>query len=96
MSKISTEDIQKLGMLARVAISDTQAQTLAPQLEEILAYVAQLSSVNTTDTAITTQVSGLIDVWREDEVIPSSLSRDELLVNAPATQDGYIKVRRVM
>lgn len=95
MSKISTEDIQKLGMLARVAISDAHAETLAPQLEEIITYVAKLSSVDTTDTPITTQVSGLIDVWREDEIKPSPLSRDELLVNAPATQDGYIKVRRV-
>ena len=96
MSKVSTEDIKKLGMLARVAISDTQAKTLAPQLEEILAYVAQLSTLDTKNTKITTQVTGLVDVWREDEVIKSKLSRDELLSNAPSTQDGYIKVRRVL
>ncbi len=96
MSKFSSQDVQRLGLLARTAISDDQAAELAPQLESILDYVAKLSSVDTTDTEITTQVTGLVDVWREDEVKSSKLSREELLQNAPSTQDGYIKVRRVL
>lgn len=96
MSKITSKDIQRLGELARIGIGKKQADELAPQLLDILDYVAKLQSVDTKDTVITAQVTGLQDVWREDEAMPPNLSREELLSNAPQTKDGYIKVRRVL
>lgn len=96
MSKITSKDIQRLGELARIGIGKKQADELAPQLLDILDYVAKLQSVDSKDTVMTAQVTGLQDVWREDEAKPSNLSREELLSNAPQTQDGYIKVRRVL
>ncbi|PSO44133.1 Asp-tRNA(Asn)/Glu-tRNA(Gln) amidotransferase GatCAB subunit C [Candidatus Saccharibacteria bacterium SW_7_54_9] len=96
MTRISRDDITKLGHLARIGISEEVAGTLAPQLEGILDYVAQLQEVDTEATQTTNQVTGLGDVWREDEVIPSHYSRAALLSNASATQDGYIQVRRVL
>jgi len=89
-------DVVKLSQLARIAISDQVASQLAPQLGDILEYAAQLQSVDTTNTVATSQVTGLIDVWREDEIHPAGISREELLKNAPATQNGYIKVKRVL
>jgi len=38
----------------------------------------------------------LVDQWREDEVKKCTLSREELLANAPKVQDGYVKVARVI
>ncbi|MEX0748710.1 MAG: Asp-tRNA(Asn)/Glu-tRNA(Gln) amidotransferase subunit GatC [Candidatus Saccharimonadales bacterium] len=96
MSQINPEAILKLGLLARLGIDDELAAELAPQLKEILDYVAQLDSVDTTDTPTTNQVTGLSDIWRVDEVQPSLLTREQLLQNAPQTQDGYIKVKRVI
>ncbi len=96
MTRISRDDITKLGRLARIGISDDVARTLAPQLDSILDYVARLQEVDTEHTETTNQVTGLRDVWREDAVVPSEYSREELLANAPATEDGYIKVRRVL
>jgi aspartyl-tRNA(Asn)/glutamyl-tRNA(Gln) amidotransferase subunit C len=96
MTRISRDDITKLGHLARIGISEEVAGTLAPQLDSILDYVARLQEVDTEAVETTNQVTGLGDVWREDEVIPSHHSRAALLANAPATQDGYIRVRRVL
>lgn len=96
MTKLRSDNIRKLGELARIGISEEVATTLSPQLTQILNYVEQLQSVNTDNIKVTSQVTELKDIWRQDEVRPSSISRDELLKNTPYTQDGYIKVRRVL
>lgn len=95
MPKINPDDIKRLGNLARIGIDDQLARELTPQLHEILDYVARLSAIDTTEVDITAQVTGLVDVWREDEVRATSIDRDALLANTPMVEDGYIKVKRV-
>ncbi len=96
MTKIKDSDIQHLGTLARIGIDPDLAKELSVQLLDILEYVSKLKAVDTDGVKVTSQVTGLVDVWREDEVSASGISHKELLANAPATQDGYIKVRKVM
>lgn len=67
---------------------------MSTELGQIVGFVEQLQSVDISEVEPTDQVTGLVDVWREDEVRPS-MSREELLVNAPAQKDGYIVVKRV-
>lgn len=68
---------------------------MSAELGRIIEFVEQLGNVDTTDTEPTDQVTGLVDVTREDVVTPS-LPTDELLSNAPAAKDGYILVKRVL
>jgi aspartyl-tRNA(Asn)/glutamyl-tRNA(Gln) amidotransferase subunit C len=68
---------------------------MSAELGQIVSFVEQLQAVDVDDVAPTDQVTGLVDVWREDEVRPS-LSREALLANAPAQKDGYIMVKRVL
>lgn len=96
MERITSDDIAKLGRLARIGISEDMATALTPQLAQVIDYVAKLQEVDTSRVEMTDQVTALTDVWREDDVIPSQCSREELLQNAPETQDGYIKVRRIL
>lgn len=96
MAKVSTETIEHLARLARIAISAKEAESLRGELDAILGYVEKLQKVDTKGSKITSQVTGLKDVWRKDEAKPSSLSREELLANAPQTKDGYIKVKKVL
>ena len=96
MSKIDPAEVMRLAKLARIGITGAEAAALAGELDSIVGFVGQLSTVETTGTEPTSQVTGLSDVWRADEVKPSLLSREQLLANAPETQDGYIKVRRVL
>lgn len=95
MSKIGTAEVHRLANLARIGITDEEAQHLAGELETIVGFVEQLAAVDISDTPPTDQVTGLVDIWREDVVKPS-MSRDELLRNAPAQKDGYIVVKRVL
>ena len=68
---------------------------MSEELGQIVEFVEQLSAVDVDGVEPTDQVTGLVDVWREDEVRPS-MPREQLLANAPAQKDGYIKVKRVL
>lgn len=94
--KFSVNEVDKLADLARIGLKDEERTDLTKSLTSVLEFVDALNAVDTKDVKPTSQVTGLQDVLREDEVVPCSLSRDELLVNAPAVQDGYVKVKRVL
>lgn len=96
MTKITKNDVKKLGVLARLSVPGGAAEKLASELKSILDYDAKLQSVDVKNVESTDQVTGMIDVWREDKAVPSAISRDELLANTPDTKDGYIKVKRVI
>lgn len=96
MSTITVLDVQKLAQLSALSISDDEAVRLAAQLVDILGYVEQLGEVDTTGLQPTYQVTGLENVTRADEVVDYGLSRDDLLKNAPESEDGAIKVERVL
>ena len=95
MSKIGTDEVKRIAALAKIGLTDEEAAAMSVELGQIVEFVETLQSVKTDGVELTNQVTGLVDVWRADEV-KSSMGRDELLANAPEKQDGYIKVRRVL
>lgn len=92
MNKI---DIKHIAKLARIRLSPEEEAAIQPELEAILGFVEQLQAVDVDDLVPTFQVTGLVDVMREDVVKPS-MDRELLLSNTPNQQDGYIKVQRVL
>ena len=98
MSKITIDEVKRIAALSRIAITEAEASAMAIELGGIVEFVEQLQKVDTTGVEPTSQVTGLEDVWRPDTIRPASenIVQAELLKNAPAQQDGYIKVRRVM
>ncbi len=96
MAKITEDEVLVLAKLSRLQFTDDEFRDIAKEIEAILGYVAQLHSVDLKDYKPTYQVTGLKNVMRADEPFDYSVSPKELLKNAPATQDGYIKVRRVL
>jgi len=95
MSKIGTDEVERIAKLANIGLSATETQQMVRELGSIVEFVEQLQQVDVTDVAPTDQVTGLVDVWREDEVRPS-MPREQLLANAPEQKDGYIVVKRVL
>ena len=95
MSKIGTAEIERLAKLARLGLTPEETEQFAAELGQIVGFVEQLQSVPIEGVDPTDQVTGLTNVMREDEVRPARQSREELLSNAPESEDGYIKVSRV-
>lgn len=60
--------IIKIKRLSRLDMSEEESQVLAKQLPEILHFVEQLQAVDTQNIAPTHQVTGLSNIWRNDEI----------------------------
>ncbi len=95
MSKITPDEVRRIAALANIGLEEAEIERMARELDQIVGFVEQLQGVDTDGVAPTDQVTGLVDVWREDEV-RSEYTREELLANAPDQQDGFFKVKRVL
>jgi aspartyl-tRNA(Asn)/glutamyl-tRNA(Gln) amidotransferase subunit C len=96
MTQISTDDVRHLAQLSSLQLPDDEVESLRQDIAAILAYVEQLDELNTDGIEPTYQVTDLENVWREDEIGPEEVTRDELLALAPATLDHQIKVPKVL
>lgn len=96
MAKLTREDILKLARLARLRLTEAEADKFQDEISNILGYVEQLESVSTDNLKPTYQVTGLTNVSRPDEVRDYGVTPDELLANAPAKEGRYFKVKRMI
>lgn len=96
MSEISKEQVEQIAALARLELSAAEEEKFQKELSGILGYVETIQKADVKDVEPTANVTGLKNVHRSDEKIPSKLSRDEILNNAPEKKDGYIKVKSVL
>ncbi len=96
MSTITTDDVRHLAQLSNLQISDEETENLRGDLENILGYIEQLSELDTTGVEPTYQVTALENVWRDDEVEDSGVTREKLLNLAPEQADNSVKVPKVL
>lgn len=96
MSTITTDDVRHLAQLSNLQISDEETENLRDDLENILGYIEQLSELDTTGVGPTYQVTALENVWRDDEVEDSGVTREKLLNLAPEQTDNSVKVPKVL
>ena len=92
---LSEDEVRHVARLARLALTDDEVAALAPQLSSILGYAEQVGEVAADDVVATTHPFALADVTRPDERAPS-LSRDEVLVGAPAVEQDRFAVPRIV
>ena len=78
-------------MLARIGLEPGDEDFYAEQLSGILEHIDRLQQVDTDDIPPTAQVVEVVNQLREDEPRPC-LTREEVLSNAPAAQDGFFRV----
>lgn len=95
MTNISISDIQHLASLSSLALADDEVDGLRQDLENIIGYIEQLGELDTSGVEPTYQVTGLENVWREDEV-QSGISAEKLLKLAPEKQNNQVKVPQVL
>lgn len=88
-------DISHVAKLANLTLSKDEEEKLGRQLEETLEYVNQLEKIDTKGAEPTSQVTGLENVTREDEVTPS-LSQEEALTNTKSKYNGLFKVKAIL
>jgi aspartyl-tRNA(Asn)/glutamyl-tRNA(Gln) amidotransferase subunit C len=96
MADLTRDDILKLAHLARISLSDEEADEFFDEFNAILKYVELLNDADTEGLEPTSQVTGLTNVTRPDEVIGYSYEPAKLLENVPVVEENQIKVRRMI
>ena len=89
------KDVKHLAMLARLDIPDAELEALLGDLTSILGYIGQIQNapVQLADDAAPAHRN----VCREDiaTTVPASYT-DALLASAASTQDGFVKVKKIL
>lgn len=91
---ISKEEVYKVATLARLKLTEQEADQFTSQLNDILEFANKLNELDTANVEPTSHVLPIHNVLREDEVRPS-IDREKALQNAPEQQDGMFYVPAV-
>lgn len=87
--------VKHVADLAKLGLTDQEVLKFQSQLSGILDLVNRLSEIDTNGVEPTSQVTGLENVFREDET-ECSFTQEEALANAPSSYKGFFKVRPVL
>ena len=94
-TRLTMEEVRHIALLARVGMTDDEAERMRGQLSDILAQVEALSRVDTGELEPTGHSVDLLSVMRED-VARASPAREDALANAPNREGELIRVRAVL
>jgi aspartyl-tRNA(Asn)/glutamyl-tRNA(Gln) amidotransferase subunit C len=92
---VDAATVRHIAKLARIAVSDSEVESLAPELNNILGWVEQLQEVDVEGVEPMTAVIPNALRLRDDEVTDGG-KRDDVLANAPAAEHGFFAVPKVI
>lgn len=92
---IEIKDVEHLAGLARIEVSDSEKEVLRHDLEEILAYVSQVTKVTAELGAPT--AGELRNVMREDgEPHEPGMFTEDILKQAPSREGNRVLVKKIL
>jgi aspartyl-tRNA(Asn)/glutamyl-tRNA(Gln) amidotransferase subunit C len=92
---IARDDVAHLARLSRLALGEEELSHLAAQLDEIIAAVAKVQEVTAEGIPPTSHAVPLVNVYREDVVVPC-LDAQTVLAQAPAVEQQRFRVPRIL
>jgi aspartyl-tRNA(Asn)/glutamyl-tRNA(Gln) amidotransferase subunit C len=92
---LSNDEVSHIAWLARLGVTDAEVERFREELSVILEHFRELEELDTSHVPAATHASHLQNVFRNDAPKPS-LSRDEVLSNAPDSQDPYFRVPPIL
>ncbi|MFM8531022.1 MAG: Asp-tRNA(Asn)/Glu-tRNA(Gln) amidotransferase subunit GatC [Ilumatobacteraceae bacterium] len=89
--RITPAAVSKVARLARLDLAEADLARFAEQLAGMLAHFADIDALDLSTVEPMTQPYPLVNVMRDD-VVGTSLDRDEVLAAAPAAEEGRFRV----
>lgn len=93
--RISTADVAHVARLARLALTDEELARFTEQLGVVLDHAADIAALDLQGVPPTAHPLPLVNVLRDDEVVPC-LPRDVVLAGAPDASDDRFRVPRIL
>jgi aspartyl-tRNA(Asn)/glutamyl-tRNA(Gln) amidotransferase subunit C len=92
---LSREEVRKVALLARLELTDEEIDEQARHLNGLLQQFEVLQKLDVTGIEPTSHAFPVVNVFRDDVSCPS-LSREEVLANAPEARGGCFVVPRIV
>jgi aspartyl-tRNA(Asn)/glutamyl-tRNA(Gln) amidotransferase subunit C len=92
---ITRDEVAHLARLSRLALADDELDHFAAQLDVIITSVARVQEVAVAGIPPTTHAAELVNVFRDDVIIPP-IGADAALAQAPAAEQGRFRVPRIL
>jgi aspartyl-tRNA(Asn)/glutamyl-tRNA(Gln) amidotransferase subunit C len=92
---VDAATVRRIAHLARISLEEGEIEQLKAELNAILRFVEQLSEVDVTGVEPMTSVTPMKMKLRKDSVTDGGIA-EEIVKNAPATEDHYFLVPKVV
>lgn len=97
MTKIEKDEVKRIADIARIAITEEEADQLTKDLSDFLTFSEQLNEVDTTNVEPTIYGLKIKNVLREDDQPSEGLAIEDIFRNAPDhDEDGHIRVPSIL
>ncbi|MCY3887364.1 MAG: Asp-tRNA(Asn)/Glu-tRNA(Gln) amidotransferase subunit GatC [Chloroflexi bacterium] len=92
---LTSAEVRHIALLARIGMTDEEVARFQSELSSVLGHIRVLQEIETTDVPPTANGADLLNVTAPDQPTPS-YSRDAVLRNAPAVEEGLFRIRAVL
>ncbi len=92
---VDISTVKRVAHLARIAVSEDDAERMTGELNAILGFVEQLNEVNVDGVEPMTSVTPMKMRMREDKVTDGNIAA-AVVANAPVTEDNFFVVPKVV
>ena len=92
---VDLQTVKRVARLARIAVSEEDAERMTGELNAILGFVEQLNEVDVSGVEPMTSVTPMKMKKRQDAVTDGNKAAD-IVANAPATEEDFFLVPKVV
>jgi aspartyl-tRNA(Asn)/glutamyl-tRNA(Gln) amidotransferase subunit C len=92
---VDAATVRRIAHLARIAVAESEVSHLQGELNAMLAFVEQLAEVNVEGVEPMTSVTPM-EMKKRPDVVNDGEIADDIVRNAPATEDHFFLVPKVV
>ena len=92
---VDVKTVKRVARLARIAVSEEDAERMTGELNAILGFVEQLNEVDVSGVEPMTSVTPM-EMKKRQDVVNDGEIPDDIVANAPATEGHFFLVPKVV
>lgn len=92
---VDRDTVKRVARLARIAVSEDEAEALKTELNAILGFVEQLNEVDVTGIEPMTAVVAM-EMKKRTDIVTEGDQAEKIVANAPAREDSFFVVPKVI
>lgn len=92
---VDADTVRRIGRLARIRIEENEVAGYQSELNAILGFVEQLGEVDVTGVEPMTSVTPM-QLRRRDDVVSDGGYAEQIVQNAPLSEDNFFMVPKVV